>query len=254
MMASEQGWQPREVGVGRVEAGRDGLRLSLADAAASAYSNAQIDDYGGLPRRLMRWRAPLTLSVQARFSHPSGVLRGTAGFGFWNDPFGLGVRSLRLPTLPRALWFFYASHASNMKLDFQAPGHGWKAATIDAWRLPFLLLAPSAPFALPLMRIPPLYRALWPIGQAALGVREAAIGVDMCAWHTYTLRWLSDRASFAVDGANVLESRLAPGGPLGFVLWLDNQYAVVTPQGALRGGLLNAPGRQWLEVRGVEIA
>jgi hypothetical protein len=31
-------------------------------------------------------------------------------------------------------------------------------------------------------------------------------------------------------------------------MWLDNQYLVVTPWGRLRWGLLDTPGRQWLEV------
>ncbi len=78
--------------------------------------------------------------------------------------------------------------------------------------------------------------------------QEAPVGADMRQWHTYTLRWLRNSAEFLVDGEAVLRSRLAPKGPLGFVVWIDNQYAVVTPQGAFGGGLLDARGRQWLEV------
>ena len=103
------------------------------------------------------------------------------------------------------------------------------------------------------MRIASLYRSLWPIGQAALGVREASLTVDMRAWHTYTLHWERRSVRFLVDGEVVLESHFALGGPLGFVTWLDNQYAVVTPQGAFGGGLLDVPGDQWLEIASIRL-
>ena len=122
------------------------LRLVNTNASAQRYTNAQIDDYGGLPRRRFLWSPPLTLTVRARFSHPAArvrgdcdcdfqyqptteagpILGGTAGFGFWNDPFVMTDR--RPPALPRAIWFFYASPPSNMKLDLHTPGCGWKGS------------------------------------------------------------------------------------------------------------------------------
>lgn len=244
-------WQRYVVGNGALEPTAYSLRFVNTDTSSQEYTNAQIDDYQGLPRRRFPWRPPRTLTVRARFSHPAGTLSGTAGFGFWNDPFMM--TGARLPTLPRVLWFFYASPPSNMKLGLDAPGYGWKVATIDAMRWSFLLLAPAAPVAIPLMNIPWLYHTLWPIGQRAIGVCEALVNVDMTAWHTYVVEWGTETTHFGVDGQSILHCATSPGGPLGFVMWLDNQYAVVTPWGRFGYGWLDAPGRQWMEVDYVTI-
>ena len=237
------------MGNGALEATETGLRLVNEDASRRRYTNAQIDDYQGLPRRRFPWRPPLRLTVRGRFSHPAGDgssgLRGTAGFGFWNDPFLM--TGARIPTLPRAIWFFYASPPSNMKLDLHTPGYGWKAATIDALRPSALLLAPLAPLVVPLMNLRSLYRVLWPPIQRAVNVRETVLEVEMTGWHTYTIEWGTKWARFQVDDRTVLDQAPAPRGPLGFVMWLDNQYMVITPWGRLGWGLLNVPGRQWLE-------
>jgi hypothetical protein len=135
-----------------------------------------------------------------------------------------------------------------MKLDLEVPGHGWKAATIDALRPTSLLLALGALPAVLLMNVRPVYRALWPAIQRAINVREAALDLDMTAWHTYTLNWGTERSDFAVDGAPVLPAAPSPRGPLGFVMWLDNQAMVVTPWGRFSWGLVEAPARQWMEV------
>jgi hypothetical protein len=217
----------------------------------SGYTNAQLDDYQGKPRRHFPWRPPLTLTVRARFSHPSGTLRGTAGFGFWNDPFLM--TGARPPALPRAIWFFYGSPHTNLPLALDVPGHGWKAATVDAFRPLFFLLAPTAPLAILLMNIRPLYRALWPIGQKALGASEVLVGADMTAWHTYRLEWGTRRAVFAVDEQVVLDCDTPPRGPLGFVVWIDNQALVATPQGRFRWRALPLDEEQWMEIDHLEI-
>ncbi len=126
------------------------------------------------------------------------------------------------------------------------PGYGWKAATFDAGRLPFLLLAPTAPLGFLLMRIPTLYRLLWPVGQWAIGVSEKSLDVNLTEPHTYRLDWLSGSASFYVDDQLVHRAPFAPRGPLGFVTWLDNRYAIITPHGKLSMGLVPMPDRQWL--------
>jgi hypothetical protein len=239
-------WRRHVAGAGALEPTGSSLRFVNTDTISRKYTNAQIDDYQGLPRRRFPWRPPLRLTVRARFSHPPGELRGTAGFGFWNDPFMM--TGARAPTLPRAIWFFYGSPPSDMKLDLQAPGHGWKAATIDALRPAVLLLAPLALPAVLLMNLSPLYRRLWPPIQRSLNVREAVVEAEMTEWHTYVIVWGVRRTEFRVDGESVLEDAPSSRGPLGFVMWLDNQYMAVTPWGKFRWGLLEAPGRQWMEV------
>jgi hypothetical protein len=244
-------WKIYRKGEAALEASGEILRLVNTDTTDGNYSNAQIDDYQGLARRDFLWQPPLQLTVRARFSHPSGKLRGTAGFGFWNDPFLM--TGLRTPALPRVVWFFYSSPPSNMKLALDTPGWGWKAGTLDAIRWPFLALLPTAPIAIPLMNIGSLYRLCWPLGQRAINVSEVLLPVEMTAWHTYIIERQKKRVRFVVDENCVLDCVTAPRGPLGFVLWLDNQYLVITPWGKFGYGLVTGPGRQWLEVSELEI-
>jgi len=244
-------WNPYLAGAGTIEWAGPSAYFVNQDTTSRQMSNAQIDDYQGLARRRFRHRPPLTLTVRARFSHPVGELSGTAGFGFWNDPFMM--TGMRMPTLPRAIWFFYASPPSDMRLALDVPGHGWKAAVIDALRPEFFLLLPFALPAVLLMNIRPLYRLLWPLAQKAVRVQETWLDLDMTAWHTYVIVWDKQRSQFWVDGKTVMANAPSPRGPLGFVMWFDNQYMVATPWGRFRYGLLNAPGRQWMQVDDLKI-
>ncbi len=71
--------------------------------------------------------------------------------------------------------------------------------------------------------------------------------------HTYTLDWRSDDADFAIDGTSILQTPYAPRGRAGFVAWLDNQYAVVTPQGKLRFGIVPVKREQTLVLESIVI-
>ena len=176
-------------------------------------------------------------------------LRGTAGFGFWNDPFLM--TGWRLPALPRAIWFFFASEPSDMVLDLNVAGRGWKAMTLDALNGSYRTM-PLLPLAAILMNFRSIRRMVWPSLQKTARAAETLLDVNMTGWHTYEIMW-DTNSRFSVDGQIVFEQAPAPAGPLGFVIWLDNQYAIVTPWGRLGYGLVATSGQQWLEIDEIDI-
>lgn len=227
-------WQVTQIGAGQVWNTPGALGMTVQPTVSGSYSNAQISDYRG--RSDFRCRPPVQLTVRARMASSADGIQGTAGFGFWNHPFVPGERGFRLP---RAVWFFFSSPPSAMELAQGVPGHGWKAATFDATRWPFLALLPAAPLGFLLMRIPALYKRLWPLGQRAVGVSEYLLDSSLLAeMHTYTLDWQHEYVDFSVDGCLIHRAGVRISGPLGFIAWIDNQYAVVTPQGRFGFGLL----------------
>lgn len=239
-------WSYIRVGGGHTIVRDAGMRLLVHDARRPYYANAQIDDYGLSPKAQFVWRPPLRMTVCARASE---VIAGTAGFGFWNNPFSpLGGS----PRLPAAIWFFYASSPSDMPLALGVPGNGWKVACIDATQPRALAWAPLTLPVLLLDRHPFLYRRIWPRVQHALRIAEASIPPINNTWCTYILDWYPDYARFAVDGVVVLETDCAPHGPLGFVAWIDSQWAVVTPWGRFGWGFLDT-ATQWLDLQQVRI-
>ncbi|MCY4021533.1 MAG: family 16 glycosylhydrolase [Chloroflexi bacterium] len=241
------GWLTSESGAGEVLLRGGEVHLSIPVTASDCYHNAQISDYQATAPRFGN-RPPLRLSLRAR---GQGDIKGTAGFGFWNQVFVPGRRRFRLP---QAIWFFFGGPANDIALASGVPGHGWKAATINArgWR--FYGLLPLAPLGFLAMRSQTLYQKLWPVGQRAINVREALLdSMFLQDFHSYAIEWREDRVVFSVDDAVVLCSERAPGSALGFIAWLDNQYAIVTPQGRFGWGLLDGPEPQKLILRDIEI-
>lgn len=211
------------------------------------YHDAQISDYAS--RADFRNQPPLRLSLRA---WASSQLLGTAGFGFWNHAFMPGQRSFRPP---QALWFFFASPPSQIALAKGVPGSGWKAAAFNAQSWRFLALLPLAPLGFLALRNRRLYDALWPIGQRAIGLHETLLPPSMLRdWHSYSIEWRPDGAVFAVDGEPVLRANPVARGKLGFIAWVDNQYAIATPQGRFGWGLLDLPRAQSLELRDINIS
>jgi hypothetical protein len=224
----------------------------ILQPTGKGYTNAQIDDYGGRKRKAYLWRPGATLQLRARFSHPGASLLGTAGFGFWNAPFG--DPTIPWPALPQAAWFFHASFPTDLPLPATGPGRGWFAATIDASTKQAIALAPFAPFVMLLNNVPQLRLRIWPGLRRALKISHATIGrVDMTSWHEYCLQWRKNGCVFTVDDDTVLETAFSPRGPLGFVCWIDNQYLIASPTGKLRWGTLPTGSEQWLEIDALEL-
>jgi hypothetical protein len=132
------------------------------------------------------------------------------------------------------------------------PGWGWKAQVVHSMR-------PGALFSLPPMALSAALAALtgeirpaarWM--QRLSGAREAILPVELTTWHTYALEWQTREALFSVDGELVLRAPNPPTRPLGFVAWLDNQFAVATPRGVLRFGSVATPA-QWFEITRLRI-
>lgn len=223
------------------------LFLSPTRDKALGYHDAQLATYR--TRQDFQYQPGRRLQLNA---YVEGDLQGTAGFGFWNHPFVPGERGVRLP---KALWFFFSAPPSNMRLAQGVDGPGWKAATFDATRWQFLALLPTAPIGFLLMKIPSLYRRLWPIGQRALAVQETML--DSALLHTertYTLEWTAEGVRFMVDNVPVLHTAVQITGALGFIAWVDNQFAIVTPQGHLRMGVVPVTHHQTLILRDISIS
>ncbi len=252
---SAQQFRQVEINGGRVERG-ECLRLILPPTAGG-YADAQIDDYGetAIDRKRRRrdypWRPPVSMHLRARFSGPSGQLLGTAGFGFWNAPFG--DRAVAGLAAPQACWFFFASPPSDLPLAALGPGRGWFAATLDATTSRAWSMAPLAPIVILLNQVDWLRSRIWPAVRQRLGITYAQLELPIEQWHTYELIWRVDGCRFIVDGQMMLQTTLAPLGPLGFVCWLDNQYLIATNRGRLKWGVLPTRQEQWLEVEGPQI-
>jgi len=255
----DERWTQTCIGGGSLDIVDSAVRMSFESAQQGQYTDAQIDDYGRLARAAFPWRPPLRMEVRARSSLPAATLsstgdnpdflRGTAGFGFWNYPFSVRGDILMLP---EAVWFFYASPPSNMALVPGIAGFGWKAQVIHTMRLG--ALAATAPLALTaglgLLTGETRPASRWM--QRLTGAREAVISSNMTSWHNYILEWRPDEATFWVDDQLVLRAPYPPTRPLGFVAWLDNQYAVATPRGVLRFGTI-VSGPQWFEMDSIRI-
>jgi len=244
-----------EIGKGRVQTlDSSQYRMSISPAQ-KGYSDAQLDDTHHLPRRKFIWQPPLRMKLRARTSHPAPL--GTLGFGFWNDPFtlslGQGGAARRLPNAPNALWFFYGSPPNDMALDPAVPGHGWKAASLRSPPVPAPLLALPALAAVALTYLKPTRRVVMQTALRFIRAEERLLETKLDEWHSYELHWQAGRATFYVDGEQVHTAENPPTGPLGFVTWIDNQYAVASPKGGFRFGTLTTQEDQWLEIEGVTI-
>lgn len=234
---------------GRVmQTGPAAWRLELPAGSGGQYRLAQLDDYHRRARRAFPWQPPIKLSLRARASAES--IPGTWGFGLWNDPFGVGFiqgGGLRLPALPNAAWFFFASPPNHLSLRDDLPAQGALAATFRSPRWPTPLFLFAAPL-IPLLLLPPTMRGLRRWAQRIVRQDAVNLPVDPTAWHEFALDWSLEQVTFRLEGEVVLATAVVPAGPLGMVIWLDNQYAAIPPDGRLHYGTLPNPEPAWIEI------
>jgi hypothetical protein len=239
----------------RVEQVKEGTwRLEIPQGEKGRYRLAQLDDYGSLPRRAFPWRCPFRMNLQARSSE--ACLPGTWGFGLWNNPFGMailrGAELLRFPSLPNAAWFFFASPENYLSFRDDLPAEGYLAATFRSERLPVPMLL-AGPALAPGILAPPVARLARRLARRWIRQDAVHLEIDPTQWNTYEIDWQPERVIFNVNGEEVMQTSISPHGPLGLVLWVDNQYAAMKPDGKIGFGTLPNPTSTWIEIKDLEV-
>ncbi len=223
------------------------LRFVVDGAEDGKLSDAELDDHRTAPRHKLAWKPPLRLTVRARMSHCGGEMLGTAGFGFWNDPFDW-VGNVQVP--PSALWFFYGSPQNDMSFVRGVRGHGWKAAMLNGGRSNKLEMA-LGNF---IFRLPGMSKLVFALAELRVSAHEKILDeVAQTEWHAYCIDWLEREAAFFVDGVEVMRAPSPPQVPLGFVAWVDNNAASIGPGREFGFNRIAVPQRQWMELSRVKI-
>ncbi len=226
-----------------------GWKLEMPPGPAGHYRLAQVDDYGRLQRQAYPWSPPLRISLRGRVS--ARDIPGTWGFGLWNNPFGIavwsGVERIRLPALPQAAWYFFASEASYLALKDDLPAHGQVASVFRSVSPPAGILALGLPL-LPLLAVPVVARLLRRLARTIVQQEAVELAVDPTAWHKYEMQWREHGVTFWVDGEVTLESGVSPVGPLALVMWVDNQYMRLPSDGRIHFGTQGSEVKAWVEI------
>ena len=232
----------------------DAWHLEIPAGQPGSYRLAQLDDYRNLPRNGFPWRPPLRLQLRARAS--DHLIPGTWGFGLWNDPFSFRLGfggGQRIPALPSTAWFFFASPPNYLSLRDDLPAQGNLVSTFRSEPIPSWLLALGS-VCLPLLAMPQLARFLRRIARRFVWQSASSISVNTTDWHSYAINWEAECAQFFLDGQSLLETPVSPGGPLGLVIWIDNQYMALPSSGRFRFGTLENPNPAWIEIEQLRIS
>jgi hypothetical protein len=230
-------------------------RLQTSPGSPSTYRLAQLDDYSGLRRSKFHWNPPATLSLRARVSEAN--IPGTWGFGFWNDPFsfalGLGGMSRAFPVLPNAAWFFFGSNENYLSFRRDKPFNGFLAAVFRSpAKFPPSILPRLAMF--PLLVFREWAKTTREKLSQVIDEDSAQLDVDVTDWNAYSISWKVRNVEFKVNNEVVLDSHFSPNGPLGLVIWVDNQYAAFKPSGEIKTGVLKSSTPGWMEIKELEIS
>lgn len=251
--------KPRLSRDGEISTTERGWLLSIPPGNARRYRLSQIDDHLGLARHNYPYRPPLKMDLEARVS--AAAVAGTWGFGLWNDPYGFslgpGDGFVRLPALPNAAWFFFSSRLSYLSFRDDRPANGFLAQVFSSPRFSGRVVQAAAMMLLSRQRARKLLSRVIKEDARRLDgntqPRDHATRHDVTQWQRYGLEWLPDRTRFHVNDAVVLDTPLSPRGPLGIVIWIDNQHAGFNPQGRVTFGLESGAEPAWLEIRGLQI-
>ncbi len=245
---------PRASEPSNVQETPQGWRLQIPSDQTTKYHLAQLDNYKRLPRRFFLNQSPSSLDLICRAS--KNDIPGTWGFGFWNDPFTLsiGLRGTeqRLPVLPNASWFFHASPENHLSFHKNFPGSGFMAQTFRSPKIPSSLLLPAglaAPFLF-IKRISKLFRSF---AGKIIAEDSKLLQINTTQWHAYNISWDSTEVRFCIDGDIVFKTSVSPQGPLGIVIWIDNQFAAWKPNGIVSMGAISRHTPAWLEIKQITI-
>jgi len=104
----------------------------------------------------------------------------------------------------------------------------------------------------PLLLFPPVVRIIRRALRKFFTQDAALLVLDPSEWHRYDLTWEREAVIFQVDGQNVLKTSVVPKSNLGLVIWLDNQYMALSPDGRIGYGMHANPEPAWIEVRNIE--
>ena len=156
--------------------------------------------------------------------------------------------------MTRSAWFFFASPPNYLSFRDDLPAQGFLASVFRSVSLPAPLLAPAS-LLLPLALAPFAARLFRRMARQFIHQEAALIELPQPAtgWHHYTLECSAAGVRMTVDDLAWLETSLSPQGPLGLVLWIDNQYAGLPPGGRLKYGYLTNPSPAWLEIANLKI-
>ena len=126
--------------------------------------------------------------------------------------------------------------------------------SLNSPSVPAALLLPAALGALALAQIPGPRRWVMTRALRAAQAKETRLDASLDEWHEYGLRWMPRMAEVQVDGRQALTVEDPPRSPLGLVIWIDNQYAIASPENGFRFGIVPTAQEQWLEIEGLSLA